>query len=98
MLSDRPDRPPHALVSGSDSCLIRVDTVDAATNATREIPRRSAGATGDLENVMLRAKIKPRNETVVFVDCGPTVLANVLTESFLTNRLKDLLGEMAVGA
>ena len=47
---------------------------------------------------MLRAKIKPRNETVVFVDCGPTVLANVLTESFLTNRLKDLLGEMAVGA
>jgi hypothetical protein len=47
---------------------------------------------------MLRSKIKPRNEPIVFLDCGPTVLPNVLTESFLTNRLKDLFGEMAVRA
>jgi hypothetical protein len=43
-------------------------------------------------------KIKPRNEPVVFLECGPTVLANILTKSFLTNRLKDLFGEMAVSA
>ena len=90
--------PRHALVSGSDSCLIRVDAGDAATYATREIPRRSAGATGDLENVMVRAKIKPRNEPVVLLKCGPTVLANILTKSFFTNRFKDLFGEMAVRA
>jgi hypothetical protein len=47
---------------------------------------------------MLRSKIKPRKEPIVFLDCGPTVLANVLTESFLTYRLKDLFGEMAVRA
>ena len=46
---------------------------------------------------MLRSKIEPRDESTVFLYCGPTVLANVLTESFLTNRLKNLLGEMAVG-
>jgi len=45
---------------------------------------------------MLRSDIKPRNEPIVFLDRGPTVLANVLTKSFLTNRLKDLFGEMAV--
>jgi len=90
--------PRHALVSGSDSCLIRVDAGDAATHATREIPRRSAGATGDLENVMLRAKIKPGKELIVLLDRGPTVLANVLTESLLTDCLKDLFREMAVGA
>ena len=63
-----------------------------------EIPRRSAGATGDFENVMLRSKIKPRNESIVFLYGSPTVLANVLTESLLTDRLKDLFGEMAVRA
>jgi hypothetical protein len=47
---------------------------------------------------MLRSKIKPRNEPIIFLDCGPTVLANVLTESLLTDRLKDLFGEMAVRA
>jgi hypothetical protein len=47
---------------------------------------------------MLRAKIKPRNEPVVFVDCGPTILANILTKSFHTNRFKDLFSEMAVRA
>ena len=47
---------------------------------------------------MLRSKIKPRNESIVFLYCGPTVLANVLTESLLTDRLKDLFGEMAVRA
>jgi len=66
--------------------------------AIGDIPRGSAGAAGHFENVMFRSKIKPRNEPVVFLDCGPTVLANVLTESFLTNRLKDLFGEMAVRA
>ena len=48
--------------------------------------------------MMLRSKIKPRKEPIVFLDCGPTVLANVLTESLLTDRLKDLFGEMAVRA
>jgi hypothetical protein len=47
---------------------------------------------------MLRSKIKPRKKPIVFVDCGPTVLANVLTESLIANRLKDLFGEMAVRA
>jgi hypothetical protein len=48
--------------------------------------------------VMLRSKIKPRNEPIVFFDGGPAILANVLIESFLTNRLKDLFGEMALCA
>ena len=48
--------------------------------------------------MMLRSKIKPRKEPIVFLDCGPTVLANVLTESLLTDRLEDLFGEMAVSA
>jgi len=47
---------------------------------------------------MLRSKIKPRKEPIVFLYCRPTVLANVLTENLLTDRLKDLLGEMAVRA
>jgi DNA helicase IV len=58
--------------------------------------RGSAGATGDFENVMLRSKIKLRNEPIVFLYRSPTVLANVLAESLLTDRLKDLFGEMAV--
>jgi hypothetical protein len=88
----------HALSGGSDSCLIGVDARDSATHAIGEIPRRSAGATGDFENVMLRSKIKPRKEPIVFIDCGPTVLTNVLTESLLTNRFEDLFGEMTVRA
>ena len=88
----------HALSGGSDSCLIGVDARDSATHAIGEILRWSARATGDFENVMLRSKSEPRNEPIVFLNCGPTVLANVLTESFLTNRLKDLLREMSVGA
>jgi len=88
----------HALSGGSDSCLIGVDPRDSATHAIGEIPRGSAGATSDFENIMLRSKIKPRKEPIVFFDCGPTVLANVLTESLLTDRLKDLFGEMAVRA
>jgi hypothetical protein len=47
---------------------------------------------------MLRSKIKPRKEPIVFLDRGPTVLANVLTKSLLTDRLKDLFGEMAIRA
>jgi hypothetical protein len=47
---------------------------------------------------MFRPKIKPRNEPIVFLDCGPTVLTNVLTKSFRTNRLEDIFGEMAVRA
>jgi hypothetical protein len=83
---------------GSDSCLIGVDARDSATHAIGEIPSGAAGATGDFENVMLRSKMKPRNEPMVFLDCSPTVLTNVLTESLLTDRLKDLFGEMAVRA
>jgi hypothetical protein len=88
----------HAQSGGSDSCLIGVYARNAATHAIGEIPRRSAGATGDFENVMLGSKIKPRNEPIVFLDRSPTVLANVLTESLLTDRLKDLFGEMTVRA
>jgi hypothetical protein len=47
---------------------------------------------------MLRLKIKPRNEPIVFLDCGPTVLTNVLTESLPTDRLEHLFGEMAIRA
>jgi hypothetical protein len=47
---------------------------------------------------MLRSKIKPRNEPIVFLYRSPTVLANVLTESLLTDRLKDLFDEMTVSA
>jgi hypothetical protein len=88
----------HAQSGGSDSCLIGVDARDSATYAIGHIPRGSAGSTSYFESVMLRSKIKPRKETIVFFDCGPTVLANVLTESLLTDRLKDLFGEMAVRA
>jgi hypothetical protein len=88
----------HALTGGSDSCLICVDARDSAIRAISNIPRGSAGATGDFENVMLSKKFKPRNEPIVFLDCGLTVLANVLTESLLTDCLKDLFGEMAVRA
>ena len=88
----------HAQRGGSDSCLIGVDARDSATHLVGEIPRGSAGATGDFENVMLRSKIKPRDESIVFLYCGPTVLANVLTESLLTDRFEDLFGEMAVRA
>jgi len=88
----------HAQSGGSDSCLIGVDARNSATHAIGEILRGSAGSTSDFENMMLRSKIKPRKEPIVFLDCGPTVLANVLTESLLTDRLKDLFGEMAVRA
>ena len=88
----------YAQSGSSDSCLIGVDARDSATHAIGEIPRGSAGAAGDFENVMLRSKIKPRNELIVFFYRGPTVLANVMTESFLTDRLKNLFGEMAVRA
>jgi hypothetical protein len=88
----------HAHSGGSDSCLVGVNARDSATHAIGEIPRGSAGATSYFENVMLRSKIKPRKELIVFLDRGPTILANVLTESLLTDRLKDLFGEMAVRA
>jgi hypothetical protein len=80
----------HAQGGGSDSCLIGVDARDSATHLIGEIPRRSAGATSDFENVMLGSKIKPRDESIVFLDCGPTVLTNVLAEVY-TDRLEDLL-------
>jgi hypothetical protein len=88
----------HAQSGGSDSCLIGVDARDSATHLVGEIPRGSAGTTSDFENVMLRSKIEPRDESIVFLHRSPTVLANVLTESFLTDRLKNLFGEMAVRA
>jgi hypothetical protein len=88
----------HAQSGGSDSRLIGVDARDSATHAIGEIPRGSAGSTSYFENVMLRSKIKPRKEPIVFLDCGPTVLANVLTECLLTDRLEDVFGEMAVRA
>jgi len=88
----------HAQIGGSDSCLISVDARDSATDASGEIPRGSAGSTSDFENVMFRSKIKPGEELIVFLDRGPTVLANVLAECLLTDRLKDLFGEMAVRA
>jgi len=88
----------YAESGGSDSCLVGVDARDSATHGIGEIPRRSAGSTSDFENMMLRSKLKPRKDPIVFLDCGPTVLANVLTECLLTDRLKDLFGEMAVRA
>jgi len=88
----------HAQSGGSDSCLIGVEARDSATHPIGEIPGRSAGSTSDFENMMLRSKIKPRKEPIVFLDCGPTVLANVLTECLLTDRLKNPFGEMAVRA
>src|SRR5438046_10147829 len=86
----------HALTGGSDSCLICVDACDSATHAMGKIPRGSAGATGDFENVMLRSKIKPRDEAIVFLYCGPNVLVNVMTESIITDRFEELFGEMTV--
>jgi hypothetical protein len=47
---------------------------------------------------MLGSKIEPRDELIVFLYRSPTVLANVLTESLLTDRFEDLFGEMAVRA
>jgi hypothetical protein len=47
---------------------------------------------------MLRSKIKPRNEPIVFLGRGLPVLANVLTESLLTDLRRNLFGEMTVGA
>jgi hypothetical protein len=88
----------QAQSGGRDSCLIGVDARDAATHAIGEIPRRSAGTASHFENVMVGSKIKPRNEPIVFLYRRPTVLANVLTESLLTDRLKDLFGEMTVRA
>jgi hypothetical protein len=88
----------HTQVRGSDSRFVGVDPRHSAIHFIGDIPRGSAGPTGDFENVMLRPKIKPRNKPIVFLDCGPTVLANVPTGSLLTNRLKDLFGEMAVRA
>jgi len=88
----------HAQIGGSDSCLIGVNARDSATHASGEIPRGSAGATSYFENMMLRSKVKPGKELIVFLDRSPTVLANVLAECLLTDRLKDLFGEMAVRA
>ena len=48
--------------------------------------------------MMLRSKVEPRNESIVFLYRSPTVLANVLTKSLLTDRFEDLFGEMAVRA
>ena len=39
-----------------------------------------------------------RAASIVFFYRGPTVLANVLTKSLLTDRFEDLFGEMAVRA
>src|SRR5438093_12371270 len=64
----------HALSGGSDSCLIGVDARYSAIHGIGEIPRGAAGSTSDFENIMLRSKIKPRKEPIVFLDCGPTVL------------------------
>src|SRR5580765_2457637 len=75
----------YAQRGSSDSCLIGVDARDSATHLVGEIPRGSAGATGDFENVMLGSKIEPRDELIVFLYRSPTVLANVLTESLLTD-------------
>jgi hypothetical protein len=88
----------HAQSGGSDSGLIGVNARDSATYAIGDIPRGSAGSTSYFESVMLRSKIKPRKKPIVFFDYGPTVLAHVVTESLLTDRLKDLFGEMAVRA
>src|SRR5262249_47198099 len=88
----------HAQSGGSDSCLICVDARDSAGHAICHISGGSTRPPGDLENVMVRSKIKPRNESIVFLHRGPTVLANVLTKSFLTNCLKDIFREMAVRA
>ena len=88
----------YAQSGGSDSCLIGVDARDSAIHAIGEIPRGSAGATSDFENMMLRSKVEPRNESIVFLYRSPTVLANVLTKSLLTDRFEDLFGEMAVRA
>ena len=98
MTSGQADGVGYALSGGSDSCLIGVNARDSATHAIGEILRGSTGATSDFENMMLGSKIKPGKEPVVFLDRGPTVLANVLTESLPTDRLKDLFGEMAVRA
>ena len=88
----------HAQSGGSDSCLIGVDARDSATHLVGEIPRGSTGATSDFENMMLRSKVEPRNESIVFLYRSPTVLANVLTKSLLTDRFEDLFGKMAVRA
>ena len=88
----------YAQSGGSDSGLVGVHARDSATYAIGHIPRGSAGSTSYFESVMLRSKIKPRKKPIVFLDGGPTVLANVLTESLLTDRLKDVFGEMAVRA
>src|SRR5205809_8144252 len=62
----------HAQSGGSDSCLIGVDARDSAPHPIGEIPRGSARAPNDFENVMCRSKLKPRKEAIVFLDPGPT--------------------------
>jgi hypothetical protein len=88
----------HAQGGRSDSCLIGVYARDSTIHAAGEIPRGSTGATSDFENMMLRSKVEPRNEPIVFLYRSPTVLANVLTKSLLTDRFEDLFGKMAVRA
>jgi len=79
----------HAQSGGSDSASLASMPVTRQLTPIGDIPRRSAGATSDFENMMLRSKIKPRKEPIVFLNGGPTVLANVLTECLLTDRLKN---------
>jgi hypothetical protein len=82
----------------SDSCFIGVYARDSTIHAAGEILRGSTGATSDFENMMLRSKVEPRNESIVFLYRSPTVLANVLTKGLLTDRFEDLFGKMAVRA
>src|SRR4029077_2856983 len=57
----------YAQGGSNDSSLIGVDARDSTIPAAGEIPRGSTGATSDFENMMLRSKVEPRNESIVFL-------------------------------
>ena len=47
---------------------------------------------------MLRCRMKPGDEAVIFLESEPAILADVLAESFLADRFKNLLREIGTGA
>jgi hypothetical protein len=81
-----------------NSCFICVDSRNSATQAIRKVACGPTGTASDFKNVMLGQKIKPRKETIIFLNRIPTILANVLAEYFFADRFQNLPGEVAVGA
>jgi hypothetical protein len=76
--------------------LMNVHAYNGTAGGGGDPQRRASGSTGNIEQLLVREKIEPDQELVLFLSSKPTVLYDVFAKGFATDLLIEFRLEISV--